>query len=120
MFALARREFEKHYDCKMTVIGSKKEKVGNITEHIPNALLVEDQPCRISKKTLSTVSTDEGKGTADYAISLYCAPELDVPVGSRITVTDPNGNIRKYRRTSESFNSYRTHQEMLIIREVTA
>lgn len=120
MFGLARREFEKHYDCKMTVTGSKKEKIGNITENIPNALLIEDAPCRISKKTLSTVSRDEGKGTADYAISLYCAPELAIPVGSRVTITDPHGNIRKYRRTSESFNSYRTHQELLIIREVTA
>lgn len=115
MYSFARRQFEKLYNCKMTIQENKPVKEGNITKPKWVDVLV-DEPCRISQKSLSEAS--EGTvASISYATALYCRPEIEIKSGDRIVITDVHGNVRKYKRSSEGFNSYLTHQEIVIVRE---
>ncbi|WP_213334275.1 hypothetical protein [Enterococcus casseliflavus] len=118
IFEFAKREFEKQYDCKMTVSVNKPDKVGSLTKPKWTAV-ISDQSCRISKKQVSPVS-DGNVAEVIYNTMLYCDPEISIPAGSRISITDPHGKTRDYKRSSEGFSSYHTHQEIVIVREVQA
>lgn len=110
--------FERHYDSRMTVEVNKTHKDGNVTKQGWVAILT-DIPCRLSKKShQKTASGDQP--LVGYQLYLYCNPSLEVPAGSRITVTDTHGTVRKYKRSSEGFSSYNSHQEILLSREVVA
>lgn len=64
----AKREFEKQYDCTMTVSVNKPEKVGSVTKSKWTAV-IRNHPCRISQKQLSPVS--DGKGFR-YMMTVQC------------------------------------------------
>ncbi|NQE01854.1 hypothetical protein [Enterococcus gallinarum] len=114
----AKREFEKQYDCTMTVSVNKAEKVGSVTKSKWTDA-IRNHPCRISQKQLSPVSDGNVAGVI-YNTMLYCDPELVIPAGSRISITDTHGKSRDYKRSAEGFSSYHTHQEIIIVREVQA
>lgn len=117
MFDFAKKEFEKHYDSKMTVKKNQQVKEGTITKSKWVAVNdLKDIPCRISKKQITPVSEGEFAGIS-YLISLYCDPLLEIEPGSRISITDLYGVVREYKRSSEGFSSYRTHQEISIVRD---
>lgn len=118
IFEFAKREFEKQYDCKMTLSVNNPEKVGSLTKSKWTAV-ISDQPCRISQKQVSPVS-DGNVAEVTYNTMLYCDPALVIPAGSRISITDTHGKSRDYKRSSEGFSSYHTHQEIIIVREVQA
>ncbi|MGM7316045.1 hypothetical protein ABRY77_10630 [Enterococcus casseliflavus] len=118
IFEFAKREFEKQYDCTMTVSVNKPEKVGSVTKQ-KWTVVISDKPCRISQKQVSPVS-DANVAEVTYNTMLYCDPVLVIPAGSRISITDTHGKSRDYKRSSEGFSSYNTHQEIVIVREVQA
>lgn len=118
IYEYAKTEFEKQYDSKVTIQMNEPVKVGTITrtQWIDK---VSDQPCRISQKQL-TVASDGDIASLSYVTTLYCDPSVDIPAGCRLKVTDIHGNVRCYKRSSEGFSSYRTHQEVVILRDVKA
>lgn len=119
IYAYAKAEFEKQYDSKMTVSVNKPKKDGPITKpHWED--VVKDQPCRIAqKRVVNPASTGEAAKVV-YITTLYCDPLLEIPSGSRITITDAHGTSRLYKRSSEGFSSYQTHQEIELSRELTS
>lgn len=118
MFELATKEFEKFYDSKMTVEVNKTVKEGNITKQ-KWVEVYSDEPCRISKKSLSPTSNGNTP-EINYQLVLYCSPDFNIPAGSRIKVTDRHGTARDYKQSSEPFSSYVTHQEILLVRDDVA
>ena len=120
IYEWAKKEFEKQYDSKMTVWENKQVKVGAITK--PKWVEVENLSniaCRISQKQINPIGEGERAG-AMYNTTLHCNPALVIPAGSRIVITDAHGVVRNYKKSSEGFSSYRTHQEIVIVREVIA
>lgn len=120
IFSFAKREFEKQYDSTMTVMENKPIKEGAITKNkwgVVDGL--ENIPCRVSKKQLATVGSGEF-ANATHLTTLHCDPLLDIKAGSRITITDCHKVSRDYKRSSEGFNSYKTHQEIVLLRDVIA
>ena len=75
-------------------------------------ILFEDQPCRVSHSTVK--STDSQNGTAVIAQSavLYIDPQLEIPEGSKIRITQ--NNITKTYTRSGSPAVYTAHQEIPI------
>lgn len=118
IYDFAKAEFEKYYDSKLTVSEYKDVKVGSITKGTW-VTVVEDVACRISQKQLNPASEGEA-AKVTYVTKLYCDPAIEIKAGSKIFVTDPHGVTREYKRSSEGFSSYRTHQEIVIVRDVTA
>ena len=53
----------------------------------------ENIPCRVSYTTVKSAETTEEAATVAQSVTLYLDPAVDIPVGSKITVTQ-NGVTR--------------------------
>lgn len=115
----ARKEFEKQYDSTFNIFEQKSAKIGSITKTQKVKIWDEDKLCRISQKQLTPTTTGPFAGEI-YQTVLYCSPELEIKSGTEIVVKDTHGVVRNYKRSSEGFSSYRTHQEIILIRDEKA
>ncbi|MGL9971562.1 hypothetical protein [Enterococcus sp. DIV1420a] len=121
IYEYARKEFEKQYDSIMTVSENQPIKVGAVTKsHWVIVKGLQDVPCRIAQKNTISPAGEGEFAQASYTTSLYCNPSLNIRAGARITVIDSHGVSRHYKRASEGFSSYKTHQEVFLSREVKA
>lgn len=76
--------------------------------------LVENEPCKIIKKTLN--AGQQGFfDSVQYTALLLIGNDINVPKGASIEVTDINGNKQVYKRASGGFSNYTTHQEVALI-----
>lgn len=113
-FSLARRAVEKMYDATMDVIILENDTDAVVTENVPAPEpKYSNKKCRVSQKTIG--STDAGM--IAYETKLFCSPELNLPAGSRVIVTDIHGNKDTYVRSGDPFDSYITHQEITLKKE---
>lgn len=108
-----RKTIEKLYDgeCTVKVHGEYQDPVTKITK-VGEHTLFEKQPCRLSYGSMPSTSDTEGPANIVQITKLFIAPELEIPAGSKIIVTQ-NG------RTTEFSNSgvpavYPTHQEITL------
>ncbi len=108
-----RKAVESTYTGLCTIIEYQDVVVGYETRTQETAVL-EDQPCKLSRKAISPVGQSEIAGTVTYAPQLFIAPEIDIKPGSKIVVTQ-NGVTRAYERSGEPF-VYQTHQELILQR----
>ncbi|MEY8418900.1 hypothetical protein AALA83_06410 [Oscillospiraceae bacterium 44-5] len=73
-------------------------------------VLVDGAACRISHKTVTTTEPSEEAAVVAQAVTLYIDPSVDIPEGSKITVTQ-NGVTRDYERSGTPA-VYTVHQEV--------
>lgn len=85
------------------------DEVTGITEYKETALY-ENVPCRISFGSAAAVAADEAAPEVQQTITLFLAPEVDVPAGCKISVTR-EGNTVNYSRSGVP-SVYKTHQEI--------
>ena len=74
--------------------------------------LFENLPCRISFKNISQTSQTESFAVSSQVVKLFIAPDVYVPPGSVIEVTQ-NGITRKYKHSGISA-VYTNHQEIVL------
>lgn len=75
-------------------------------------MLFENLPCRLSFKNISQTSQTESFAVSSQVVKLFIAPEVYVPPGSIIEVTQ-NGITRKYKHSGISA-VYTNHQEIVL------
>lgn len=115
MLGNAKREralLEKTFDGAMTVTGARKETIDGETVVTPDAVLYEDRPCALSRNGDAKTEQTDDAGRVAVLAKVFCAPELVIPAGSRITVTQ-YGQTRQFRFSGEAF-AYPTHQELTV------
>ena len=88
----------------------KREETGE-TVFTEKAVLTE-QPCRLSFQSRNSAAKDDGYSTVSQSVVLFIAPEVEIPSGSKITVTQ-NGKTTDYCRSGESA-VYTSHQEIAL------
>lgn len=108
-----RTVIEQTYDgtCNIYSVQDIKDPETKITEH-KEVILQGDIPCHMS---FAGTGTAEGTGTSTdikQEIKLFLAPEVLVPPGSRIEVTQ-NGVTESYSRSGKAAVYY-SHQEILL------
>ena len=81
------------------------------TSHAEVALF-ENLPCRLSFKNISQTSQTESFAVSSQVVKLFIAPDVYVPPGSVIEVTQ-NGVTRKYKHSGISA-VYTNHQEIVL------
>lgn len=113
--ALERKWLEMTYDGVMTVTGSKKENVDGETIVTSDAILYEEQPCALSFSGTPDGAQGEDAGEITYQGTIFCAPELMIPAGCRITVVQ-YGVIYALRYSGEGI-AYPTHQQLSVTRK---
>lgn len=117
-FTKAIRAMKSLWTDKVTITATQAVKVGHITSSQP-VTLVKDEPAKVILKSQS--ASQEGfYGTDSYDAELLIRTGLDIPAGAVITVTDQNGVVTKYKRSSKGYSGYATHQEIAMVREEKA
>ncbi len=112
-YGAARRAQEALYSGRMTVMEYRKvrdEKTGLTVER--EAVVLEDQPCRLSFETLKAAGQTESVAEVTQVIRLFLSPDITVAAGSKITVTQ-DGVTRDYG-SSGIPAVYPTHQEIIL------
>ena len=104
---------------KVTIQTTKKViNEHHITTSVP-VTVVLDEPAKVILKGLKA-SEQSFFGTDEYDATLLIRTGIDVPAGSTIIVTDVNGKVTKYKRSSKGYSGYVSHQEIAMTRDEKA
>ncbi|MDO4728439.1 MAG: hypothetical protein Q4B43_05470 [Bacteroidota bacterium] len=96
--------------CRVIKFGKVKGK-NNIVN--PKEIVVYDNvPCRLSHKNISQVQQEEPFATTSQVIKVFIAPDLDIPAGCKIEITQ-NGVTKTYENSGVSA-VYTNHQEIIL------
>lgn len=104
---------------KVTIQATKKVvNEHHITTSEP-VTVVTDEPAKVILKGLKA-GEQSFFGTDEYDATMLIRIGIDVPAGSTIIVTDVNGNVTKYKRSSKGYSGYVSHQEIAMTRDEKA
>ena len=106
-----RKALERGYTGTFTVTERKKVVRPDHSTGFAEVQTLTDNPCSLSFTT-SPAAGDGDTATLTQSVKLFCAPEIIVPEGSRITVTQ-NGVTEEYAR-SGMVAMYDTHAEYVL------
>lgn len=108
----ARKAQERLYDGLATVTEYQKvrDKESGLTSH-KEVVVLENQPCRLSFKTISEVKQSEAAATAQV-IKLFLSPDVTIRPGSKVDVTQ--AGVTTAYRCSGAPAVYFTHQEIIL------
>lgn len=93
----------------ITVLNGVLDPATGRTEPVER-VTAEDLPCRISYTTVKAAAPAEEAAQVAQAVTLYIDPAVDIPAGSRVTVTQ-NGVTLDYERSGKAA-VYSCHQEV--------
>ena len=107
------------WNDKVTIQTTKKViNEHHITTSEP-VTVVSDEPAKVILKGLKN-SEQSFFGSDEYDATLLLRKGIDVPAGSTIIVTDVNGKVTKYKRSSKGYSGYVSHQEIAMTRDEKA
>ena len=106
-----RKALERGYTGTFTVTERKKVVRADHSTGFAEVPTVTEQSCRLSFTT-SPAAGEGDTATLTQSVKLFCAPEIIIPEGSRITVTQ-NGVTEEYAR-SGMVAMYDTHAEYVL------
>ena len=107
------------WNDKVTIQTTKKViNEHHITTSEP-VTVVLDEPAKVILKGLKA-GEQSFFGTDEYDATLLIRTGIDVPAGSTIIVTDVNGKVTKYKRSSKGYSGYVSHQEIAMTRDEKA
>lgn len=93
----------------VTVLVGKLNPANGRTEPT-ESVTVSDASCRISHTTVKSTQPSEEAAAVIQSVTLYIDPSVDIPEGSKVTVTQ-NGVTRDYMRSGKPA-VYTNHQEI--------
>lgn len=96
--------------CNIFGFKDVEDKYGATTH--AEVTLFENLPCRLSFKNISQTSQTESFAVSSQVVKLFITPEVYVPPGSMIEVTQ-NGVTRKYKHSGITA-VYTNHQEIVL------
>lgn len=73
-------------------------------------VVYSNRPCKLSFERLTTTTENNNAALVTQGVKLFLSPAVDIPPGSKITVTQ-NGQITDYERSGEPA-VYGNHQEV--------
>ena len=107
-----RKAIESLYGGKCSITEYQKIKKENGSTGFQETTVIENQPCRISFKTVTSAKEGAMNQSITQVIKLFLAPEITVKTGSKITVTQ-NGITTEYKSSGQPA-MYETHQEIIL------
>lgn len=109
----ARKAIESLYDGKCTITEHQKVKKENKSTGFQDVVVLKDEPCRLSFKTINNTNPTETAASAVVQITkVFLAPEIQVKPGSKLTITQ-NGVTTEYKSSGVPAY-YSTHQEIVV------
>jgi hypothetical protein len=113
MMENARAAIERLYLGVCTVWVHEKQ-LNDVTKRtdVVDVELLTNQPCRLSFSGHTPTVEDGHVASLAQSVSLFISPNVIIPAGSKIVVTQ-NGTTTLYRRSGEP-SIYATHQEVAL------
>ena len=109
----ARKAIESLYDGTCTITEHQKVKNEDKSTGFKDVVVLKDQLCRLSFKTISQTNPNENGAAAMVQVTkLFIAPEIQVKAGSKVTVTQ-KGVTTEYKNSGVPA-VYTTHQEIIL------
>lgn len=109
----ARKAIESLYDDTCTITEHQKVKKENKSIGFSDVVVLENQPCRLSYKTITnTNQTETAASSVVQIIKVFLAPEIRVKPGSKLTITH-KGVTAEYKNSGDPA-IYDTHQEIVL------
>lgn len=107
----ARAAIERMYDGRCAVY-AKRKTINSVTQRTEFAEveLYADKPCRLSFSSGRSLTGGGAVAEVAQSVKLFVAPELSIPDGSKIVITQ-NG-IEEAYSNSGAPSRYATHQEI--------
>ena len=110
---MVRAAIEKLYEGVCTITTKETVKEKGVTKMV-DKVYCDNQKCRLSYQSASASNESDTVSTSYQLIRLFIAPEIEVPEGSKITVTQ-EGRTETYKRSGKPM-VYSNHQEILLDR----
>lgn len=107
-----RKAIEHGYVGCCDVIEYQKIKKENHSTGFQEIKVLENEPCRVSFKSISSASSSSGAIGISQEIKLFISPDLVIKEGSKIVVTQ-NGRTTQYKNSGVPA-VYPTHQEIIL------
>lgn len=108
---LVRKAIESLYHGKCTVV-QRKSFFDETTKQtrLRDVKIITDEPCKLSFASTRPTVQETGASSVSQGVKLFLAPEVDIPAGSKIIVTQ-NGRTTTYQQSGETA-IYHHHQEI--------
>ena len=108
----ARKAIESLYDGRCTITEHQKVKKENKSTGFQDVVVLEDQPCRLSFKTINSTNQTDTAASVVQITKVFLAPEIQVKPGSKLTITQ-NDVTTEYKSSGQPA-FYSTHQEIVL------
>lgn len=95
--------------CTVIIRRGVQNPVNKRTEFIEETVY-EDKPCKLSIETITSTNEKNNAASIKQSSKLFIAPEVDIPAGSKIIVTQ-NGKTTEYEKSGEP-GGFTNHQEI--------
>lgn len=112
-YTAARKAIESTYEghCTVKCVMTYTDPKTKLTK-TKEVEICKDQPCKLSFENLSSANQTETVATIAQGVKLFIAPELNIPAGSTIQITQ-SGHTADYNRSGQPA-VYPTHQEIIL------
>lgn len=109
----ARKQIESLYEDTCTVTERKKitDPVTKLTK-TESVVVLENQPCKLSFSSAKAAGENSNVAMVSQVVKLFISPDIDIKVGSKITVTH-NGKTTEYASSGQEANFF-THKEIVL------
>lgn len=109
---MVRNALESLYDGVCTIIEHKKVTRENKTTGFDDVVVLENQPCRLSFKTITSAGQGNNGASLAQTVTLFLSPDIAVKAGSKIVVTQ-HGKTTEYKCSGEPA-IHSNHQELVL------
>lgn len=108
----------KLWTAKATIY-AKVESSDDVFDDVTDKVIVKNTPCKVVVKKITPVTDEKGVGETQYTATLLISPDITIPAGSVIDVTDEHDHTTHYKR-GNSYTGYSNHQEVALIHDEKA
>ena len=109
---VVRNAIERLYRGTCTVTVRKEYEKENGSTGFMDEVVLKNEPCHLSKSSISSTQDGEVAASVSQSMELFINPDVDIPSGSKITVTQ-NGETVDYKRSGVKAK-YDSHQEIMV------
>ena len=109
---LVKKAFESLYTGICTVTEQRKVQKANKSTGFENVIVLEDEPCRVSYKTINSTSPGDASASLTQTTVLFVSPLVKIRPGSKIRVTQNDVTI-DYESSGQPA-IYPSHQEVVL------
>nr|DAL93840.1 MAG TPA: head closure knob [Caudoviricetes sp.] len=108
-----KKAIESQYEhiCIIKEFKSVKDPVTKVTSK-KDVIVLENQPCRLSYKNVTSTNQTEANATVQQTIKLFIAPEIKIREGSKIFV-EHEGRTTEFKHSGKPA-IYSSHQEIVL------